>query len=257
MASSTTGQPTVGPRSRFSQIVGALTQAQKSNRGAPGYSRWINRPIGRIFAATAFKLGLKPNHVTAISAVFTLVGILALAFGQPSIWWGVLVCLLLIIGYALDSADGQLARLRGGGSLAGEWLDHVVDAFKCTTIHLAVLFLWYRTLDAPTWTLIIPIIFTVESCVWFFTMLLSDMMVRAARSGTNFGTQTASEPQKAPLLRSVAALPADYGLLCVLFWLIGFPTVFWVVYTVIAALNVLILARQLPIWYKRVSGLGR
>lgn len=257
MVSNGTGQAQMGPSSSFSEVVGALARAQKSNRGAPGYSRWVNRPIGRLFAATAFKLGLRPNHVTAISAVFTFLGIVALAAGRPSVWWGILVCLLLIIGYALDSADGQLARLRGGGSLAGEWLDHVVDSVKCASIHLAVLILWFRALDAPTWTLIIPVIFTVESCVWFFTILLTEMMVRAARSGTDFGTQTASVPQKAPLLRSLAALPADYGLLCVLFWLIGLPTVFCVVYGVIAALNVLILARQLPVWYKRVAALGR
>lgn len=257
MVANGTGQSHVDRNSGFSVIVNALARAQKSNRGAPGYSRWVNRPIGRIFAAAAFKIGLAPNHVTAVSAVFTFAGIVALASGRPSLWWGILVCVLLIIGYALDSADGQLARLRGGGSLAGEWLDHVVDSVKCASIHLAVLILWYRALDAPEWTLIIPIVFTVESCVWFFTILLTEMMVRAARSGSEFGTQTASAPQKAPLLRSLAALPADYGLLCVLFWLIGLPTAFCIVYGIIAALNVLILARQLPVWYRRVAALGR
>ena len=59
---------------------------------------------------------------------------------------GVVVSLLLILGYALDSADGQLARLLGGGTPEGEWLDHVIDSAKLATIHLAVLVSLYRAL---------------------------------------------------------------------------------------------------------------
>ena len=40
---------------------------------------------------------------------------LALAPAEPLV--GLLVTALLVLGYALDSADGQLARLTGGGSL--------------------------------------------------------------------------------------------------------------------------------------------
>ena len=107
------GEPVSQPTWR--QLRRDLATAQKSNRNAPAYSRWVNRPLGRIFAATAFKLGLTPNQVTAISAVFTFAGIGVLATGTPSWWLGVLVAALLVLGYALDSADGQLARLRGGG----------------------------------------------------------------------------------------------------------------------------------------------
>ncbi|WP_286279159.1 CDP-alcohol phosphatidyltransferase family protein [Naasia aerilata] len=96
-----------------------LRSSQKSSKGAAAYSRFVNRPLGRVLAAVAATAGLRPNQVTAISAVFTFAGIVLLATVPPSLGLGVGVTLLLLVGYALDSADGQVARLRGGGSLAG------------------------------------------------------------------------------------------------------------------------------------------
>ena len=158
----------------WNQLRHDLAKAQKSNRNAPAYSRWVNRPLGRIFAAAAFKLGLTPNQVTAISAVFTFAGIGVLATGTPSWWLGLLVAGLLVLGYALDSADGQLARLRGGGSPAGEWLDHVVDATKLATFHLAVAVFWFRSLgDWPLATVFIPLAFAAQASVWFFGIVIT------------------------------------------------------------------------------------
>lgn len=98
---------------------------------------FVNRPVGRVIAAGAFTVGLVPNQVSLISAAFTFTGIVLLATVPPSIVLGVVVWLLLAIGYAWDSADGQVARLRGGGSLAGEWLDHVLDSTKLVALPIA------------------------------------------------------------------------------------------------------------------------
>ena len=138
------GRPAEDSRS-ISSAMSRLKQAQKSSKGAPIYSVAINRPVGRLFAAVAFRLGMTPNQVTAVSATFTFVGIAVLAVAPPYWWVGVLVSVLLAIGYALDSADGQLARLRGGGSLTGEWLDHIVDSAKELSLHLAVLVMAARS----------------------------------------------------------------------------------------------------------------
>ena len=48
-----------------------LQRAQKTSKGAPAYSRLVNRPLGRVFAAVAHVAGATPNMVTAISAGFT------------------------------------------------------------------------------------------------------------------------------------------------------------------------------------------
>ena len=114
-----------------------LAAAQKGATGAPAYSRFVNRPLGRVFAALAFHAGLTPNAVTAVSAACTGTGIVLLAVRPPSWGLGIAITACLVLGYALDAADGQLARLRGGGSPAGEWLDHMVDAAKASGLHLA------------------------------------------------------------------------------------------------------------------------
>ena len=132
----TTPAPTARPG--VAESIRALSAAQKSNAGAPLYSRVINRPVGRVLAAVAHRVGLTPDQVTLLSACCTYLGIVLIAVWRPSAAAAVLTSLLLMLGYALDSADGQLARLRHGGSKAGEWLDHVADAVKLSTLHGAV-----------------------------------------------------------------------------------------------------------------------
>src|SRR3954447_9411537 len=149
-------------------IVAQLAGAQKSNRGAAGYSRWVNRPFGRQLAAVSYLAGLRPNQVSAISAVFTFSAIVAMATVRPTWTSAVLVTAGLVVGYAFDSADGQVARLRGGGSAAGEWLDHVFDAVKASLFHIAVAIAWFRFYDFehPA-MLLIPLAFAVVASVFF------------------------------------------------------------------------------------------
>src|SRR4051812_44202085 len=107
--------PGAAPRTEsLAQTVRRLSAAQKGAAGAPAYSRFVNRPAGRVLAALAHRAGLTPNAVTGLSAVVTLSGLVLLVTVRPLWWEGPAVAALLLLGYALDSADGQLARLRGG-----------------------------------------------------------------------------------------------------------------------------------------------
>ncbi|WP_317983393.1 CDP-alcohol phosphatidyltransferase family protein [Microbacterium hominis] len=179
-----------------------LGSAQKGRgRGAPAYSLYVNRPVGRVIAAGAYTWGLSPNQVTAVSAVLTFTGVALLALVPPSTALGIGVWLLLAAGYAWDSADGQVARLRGGGSLAGEWLDHVVDAAKLVSLHVAVAIGAFRFFGMPlAWTLV-PLGFAIVATVTFFAMILNDLL--RARSGV---PQAAEAGGSSPL-RSVLGLP--------------------------------------------------
>lgn len=236
----------------FRDSLHRLRSAQKSPKGAPLYSLVVNRPLGRVFAAGAFQLGLRPNHVTVVSAAFTFTGIALIAL-RPSTWiTGVLVAVALVIGYALDAADGQLARLTGTGSSAGEWLDHVIDSMKIATLHLAVLIAFYRFFDLPTWALLIPLVFSAAYVVHFFGMLLTELLARVhhARNQTTPGSPTAST------VMSVLKLPTDYGLLCVSFLLLGWHPVFVVWYTLLAVAMVGYTILVLPAWYRRTRRLG-
>lgn len=171
---------TAETRPGFRENYAHLRKAQKSSKGAPIYSLLVNRPLGRVFAAVAHRLGMLPDQITLISALFTFGGIAMIALVPPSFPMAIGTTLALVIGYALDAADGQLARLRGGGSLTGEWLDHVIDSFKIATLHLAVLISMYRFFDvAPIW-LLVPVAFGAVYVIHFFGMLLTDLLTRNA-----------------------------------------------------------------------------
>ena len=83
--------------------------------------------------------------------MFTFSALALVALVAPEPWLGLAVTLLLVIGYALDAADGQLARLLGGGSSSGEWLDHMVDVTKTCVLHAvgAGVVLQVRTASPP------------------------------------------------------------------------------------------------------------
>ncbi|MCW2810117.1 MAG: hypothetical protein JWP61_575 [Friedmanniella sp.] len=215
----------------FSAALSRLQQAQKSAKGAPPYSVLVNRPLGRVLAAAAYQVGLTPNQVTYLSAASTFLGLGLLALAPAGWGVGVLVAACLVLGYALDSADGQLARLRGGGSLLGEWLDHTIDSVKVSAVHVAVLISWYRFFGLERGWLLVPLGFAVVSAVHFFGMILIDLLGRLRRAERGLPT-----PPKTgvDLRRALVKLPTDYGVLCLLFVLLGSPTAFLVGYTFLA-----------------------
>ncbi len=134
---STPARPATRPG--FAETLTALERAQKPGHGVPAYTRWVNRRVARYFAAAAVAMGITPNGVTAISAVCSAAGILTLLLAPPTALTALAVALLFALGYGLDSADGQVARVTGASSPAGEWLDHVVDSIRVPCIHLAAL----------------------------------------------------------------------------------------------------------------------
>jgi phosphatidylglycerophosphate synthase len=247
-----TPTPTAQRSETYFDTVRRLSSAQKTAaRGAPAYSIYVNRRVGRYLAAGAFRLGLTPNNVTAISAGFTFCAIGLLAIGEPSWLLGIIVWLLLAIGYAFDSADGQVARLRGGGSPAGEWLDHVVDAIKISTLHLAVLITAFThfALNDPAW-LLVPIGFTAVAVVSFFAMILNDLLK------AKHVPPAPLSPARRTVLRSILSVPTDYGVLCLSFVLLGAPIVFFGLYAALFVANALYLALALAKWFRDMTALG-
>jgi len=235
--------------SGYWEIVAQLAAAQKTAaRSAPAYSRFINRKLGRLLAAWAYRAGLTPNAVTGISAAFTFSGIALLMVLPHSAGLGIAVALLLVIGYAFDSADGQVARLRGGGSPAGEWLDHVFDAAKVSMLPLALAVGTYRFGAAGTAWLLVPLASAVVSAVLFFGMILTEQLRR--QHGV---TAVPAGKGRGSWLRALAVLPMDYGVLCLSFLLLGWTAVFTTVYTLIFAGTTAFLLAALPKWYRDLA----
>lgn len=262
MTSQSTGEPATAqpPRTSRREVVARLATAQKSNRGAGGYSRWINRPFGRQLAAVAYLAGLTPDAVSIASAACTYTAIVLIAAVVPTWPVAILIAALLVLGYALDSADGQVARLRGGGSPAGEWLDHVLDAIKLATFHLAIAICWFRHYHLPhaAW-LLVPLVFSAVASVFFFAIVLTDMLRRidrGRRGASDVTTARANPNETAPVLRSLVVLPNDYGVLCLAAVLLAAHDAFRYVYTVLLALNICYLGIGCLRWYRDMRSLA-
>ena len=237
----------------IASVVRRLAAAQKpAARSAPAYSRFVNRRVGRVLAAMSFRAGLGPNAVTAVSAIFTFSAVALLVALPPSWPLGCAIALLLLVGYAFDSADGQVARLTGRSSLAGEWLDHVVDSLKASAIPLALAVGFYRFEVLPVEWLLVPIVGAIVSAVLFFAMILTEQLrARSARPERD------SMPGAAGWLRSIFVAPMDYGVLCLSFVLLGAPVLFAAVYTTIVVATAVFLLLAGVKWFRELSGLER
>jgi phosphatidylglycerophosphate synthase len=242
------------PGQSLGDTLRRLSSAQKGAKGAPAYSRFVNRKLGRLLAALAFHARLTPNIVTGISAAFTATAIVLIALVRPSWPMGIAVTACLVVGYAFDAADGQLARLRGGGSPAGEWLDHMVDATKTSSLHLAVLINLYRfeTVDRGPW-LLVPMGFAVVGAVLFFGTMLNEAL-RERHGATTRAARTGERPS---IVRSLLVVPTDYGLLCWVFVLMGAPLVFFGVYTALFAATAGYLLLACGKWFREIGRLAR
>ena len=247
-------RPAEPGRETLGATLQRLAAAQKGAQGAPAYSRFVNRKLGRILAALAFHAGLTPNAVTGISAAFTATGIALLALVHPSMPVALGVAGCLVVGYAFDSADGQLARLRGGGSPAGEWLDHMVDAVKASSLHLALLVGLYRfETMRPGPLLLVPLGYAVVDAVLFFGTMLND----ALRAQNGVPTRAAPSGGRPSVWRSLAVLPTDYGVLCCTFLLYAAPALFLTVYTALFLAMTAFLVLASVKWFAEMGRLPR
>lgn len=215
----------------FSQTLAHLNSAQKPGNGVPAYTRWVNRRVARVFAAAAVATGIGPNGVTLISALLSLVGIALMWIFPPSILLGFVVALFLALGYALDSADGQVARVTGASSPAGEWLDHVVDSIRTPLIHASVIASFIIHPEGwPSWNWFwtVPLAYMILTAGQFMSQILAEQLRK------NHG---AKGPATGGVLRSFINLHTDAGTLCWIFVFWGFGAVFCVVYLVLFAAN--------------------
>jgi phosphatidylglycerophosphate synthase len=235
------------PRAKgYGALVRRLDAAQKSGKGAPAYSLYVNRWLGRRFAALAYLAAMTPNQVTVVSAVCSFVAIGLLAAGAPGTWLGIVVSVLLALGYALDAADGQLARLRGGGSVSGEWLDHMVDAVKISSLHVAVALCLYREPELPLVVVLLPLAYSVVGAVSFFGQILNEQLRRNAGVEPPVGPDAA----RPSLVRALAKIPLDYGVLCLVFVLLGRPALFVAAYGIMFVAATAYLVAAWVAWFR-------
>lgn len=230
-------------RLSFADAREALATAQKPAAGVPAYLRWVNRPLGGAFAVLAATWGWTPNGVTALSALFGLAAVGTLAVF--SAWWaGIVAAALLLIGYVLDSADGQLARIQGRGGPAGEWLDHVVDGVRAPLVHIAVA-VHLLANGADRWLLLVAGLFSVLVSAWFLSQLLAEKLLpRAPR---------AADDASRGIVGSLIRQPQDPSTTYAVLLLIGLPAFFAVLYTLLFAWHLAIFIASLRRKYTQLA----
>ncbi len=225
-----------------------LARAQKPGAGVPWYMRVVNRRLGRLIASLAAQGPFTPNHVTAASFGSFLGAAALLVLVEPGVVMAVIAVVLLQLGFAFDSADGQLARLQGGGSPAGEWLDHVVDSARHLLFHLAVLIGLYRFTDVDELVLLIPLAFGVVATVRFFAQILAEQLARR---------DPLAAPDAVPKLGVWIQAPADTGVLNFVVLLWPWTNAFVWVYAVVGVLNAVLLAATLIRRRRELEALGK
>lgn len=111
-----------------------------ANRGG-GLATLLDQRGGALFAYAAWRIGLKPTHLTLLNLVLGLAasaGVIAYlpAARDGAPWWPVALGALVLwhAAYMLDCADGQLARVTGTGSDAGARVDILCDVAIQTSV---------------------------------------------------------------------------------------------------------------------------
>ncbi|MGC0327163.1 phosphatidylglycerophosphate synthase [Streptomyces sp. SAI-170] len=244
----------------FVEVLRHMSAAQKPAKGVSVYTLFVNRPAGRVLAALAYRVGATPNQLTVLGALFTFPALAAVALVRPGPGLSVCVCAALAVGFALDAADGQLARTQRSGSPSGEWLDHVLDCVKLVTVHLVVLVSFYRFFALPSQVfLLAPMLFELAAVVIFFAGILTEQLKRQAGSPWPAAPASADVSPAAPMLaepvpalRSVLLLPVDYGVTCVSFLFLGSQHVFLSVYCTLLLAHLLFMAAFLVKWFREL-----
>lgn len=216
------------PRLSITESLQKLDSAQKSSVGVPAYTRWVNRRVARYLCAIAERVGATPSAVSVVSILVTFSGLAAfLLLHRTPLLGGILAAVLLALGYALDSADGQLARLQKTSSLRGEWLDHTLDAVRLPAVHLTIA-TGFLLQGLPLFAAAAAA-FSVIASAGFLSQNLGGLL--RDRSQTD---RTVTRRYQSWLL-----LPADPGVLCWAFVLWPVLPLFGGVYLALLAANAL------------------
>jgi phosphatidylglycerophosphate synthase len=219
----------------------------RAHAGVSLYGRQVNRPMGRALARAAHRAGLRPNQVTVASGLTSALAVAVLMLVRPSLLSGIVVWLLVALAYALDSADGQLARLRGGGTVAGEWFDHVLDAGRMVALHLGVLVMVYRFYESRG-ALVLPLLYVFVASVLFAAGTLAEIFLREHRVRPVPGA-----PVPTVTLRGLLLLPLDLGVLALAFLFVGEESRFVVVYGAFLLMSALVGTALLAKWFRQLS----
>ncbi len=111
-------------------------QVSKTSAIDEWWDTYINRPLAGVLVRSVANTSVTPNQLTVMSGTCGVAAGLFIARGQGN--WLVLGAMLLMASMIFDCADGQLARLRGGGSFIGRMMDGYADWITAMALHFGI-----------------------------------------------------------------------------------------------------------------------
>lgn len=117
-------------------------------------NRWVYHPLSARLARLLLPTGIPPNAVSIAGALTVWAATWAyVALAWPLGAWTGLA--LHMLWHVVDGADGDLARLRGGGSPSGELIDGICDYAGHAVLYVALAALLAQSIGPWAWALAI------------------------------------------------------------------------------------------------------
>ncbi|MFY1696812.1 MULTISPECIES: CDP-alcohol phosphatidyltransferase family protein [unclassified Solwaraspora] len=182
-----------------------LTDFYQANRGGGLFSEAVSQRLGAVFAYAGARLRLAPTVLTVANLLLGLAASVAViasadavAAGSVPAW---LIGLVALVGwqiaYALDCADGQLARVTGQTSPAGARVDVLCDV--AAQIALVTALSTVAVAQVPA------------TPVWLVAAFAGTWMVNLVTSVMQAGPNAASMVTSTSLPVRLVKLIRDYG----------------------------------------------
>jgi phosphatidylglycerophosphate synthase len=169
-----------------------------TNRGGGLFSEAVSQRLGAGLALAAYRLGLAPTALTLANLVVGLgVSVIVVANADAGWWVGLLALVGWQVAYALDCADGQLARVTKKTSPAGARVDVLCDV--AAQIGLVTALSAVAVAQRP------------GTPSWLVAVFAGTWMVNLVTSVLQSGPQAASMVPSRSLPVRVIKLIRDYG----------------------------------------------
>ncbi|MBX6355225.1 MAG: CDP-alcohol phosphatidyltransferase family protein [Micromonosporaceae bacterium] len=169
-----------------------------TNRGGGLFSEAVSQRLGARLALAAYRMGLAPTALTMANLLLGLAVSSTVVANAGAGWW---VGLLALAGwqaaYALDCADGQLARVTGRASPAGARVDVLCDVAAQIALVTAVS--------------AVAVAHRPGTPAWLVAVFAGTWMVNLVTSVLQSGPQAASMVPSRSLPVRLVKLVRDYG----------------------------------------------
>lgn len=180
-------------------------------------------------ARALLRVGMTPNAVTVAGTAGVLVGAVFAARGQ------LLIALVLVVIFALtDFLDGTMARMKGGSTRFGAFLDSSMDRVADAGIFASLVY--YLASEGDRWGMVAALL-----CL-SVGQLVSYVKARAEGLGMTCNVGIAERPER---LLSVGV----GGLLTIIGFDWGLPAALWI----LAALSVITVGQRIAHVYKQAQ----